>query len=89
MTPTETVSRLRRLANDWRKEEKQLCEQFGNEVIPHSMRARRIKDTKALEAAVGMVERMRDVEAALREIMWSNDSKWQADRARSVLEKSK
>ena len=87
MTPTETVSRLRRLANDWRKEEKQLCEQFGGEVIPHSMRARRIKDTKALEAAVGMVERMRDVEAALREIMWSNDSKWQADRARSVLEK--
>ena len=86
MTPTETVSRLRRLANDWRKEEKQLCEQFGNEVIPHSMRARRIKDTKALEAAVGMVERMRDVEVALREIMLSNDSKWQADRARSVLE---
>ena len=89
MTPTEIVSRLRRLANDWRKEEKKLCEQFGNEIIPHSMRARRIKDTEALEAAVGMVERMRDVEVALREIEWSNDSKWQADRARSVLEKSK
>ena len=62
MTPTEIVSRLRRLANDWRKEEKQLCEQFGDDIIPHSMRARRLKDTKALEAAVDMVERMRDVE---------------------------
>ena len=58
MTPIETVSRLRRLANDWRKEEKQLCEQFGNEIIPRSMRARRIKDAQALEAAVEMIERI-------------------------------
>jgi hypothetical protein len=36
-----------------------------------------------------MIERMRDVEVALHEIVWSNDSKWQSDRARSVLEKSK
>ena len=57
MTPTETVSRLRRLADDWRKEEKQLCEQLGSEIIPHSMRARRIKDTKAIDAAVEMIER--------------------------------
>ena len=89
MTPTETVSRLRRLADDWHKEEKQLCDQFGNEIIPRSMRARRIKDTEAIDAAIDMIERMRDVEVALREIEWSNDSKWQADRARSVLEKSK
>lgn len=34
-------------------------------------------------------ERMRNVEVALREIEWSNDSKWQADRAHSALEKSK
>ena len=58
MTPTETVSRLRRLADDWHKEEKQLCDQFGNEIIPRSMRARRIKDTKAIDAAVEMIERM-------------------------------
>ena len=58
MTPTETVSRLRRLADDWRKEEKQLCEQLGNEIIPRSMRARRIKDTKAIDVAVEMIERM-------------------------------
>ena len=56
MTPTEIVPRLRRLANDWRKEEKKLCEQFGNEIIPHSMRARRIKDTEVLEAAIEMLK---------------------------------
>ena len=80
MTPTETVSRLRRLANDWRKEEKHLCEQFGNEIIPHSMRARRIKDTKALEAAVDMIERTQELETAMREFTWSEPQ---------VLEKSK
>ena len=58
MSPAETTARLRRLADDWRKEERQLCEQFGNEIIPHSMRARRIKDTKAIDAAVDMIERM-------------------------------
>ena len=51
MTPTETVSRLRRLADDWRKEEKQLCEHFGNDIVPQSMRARMIKDTQAINAA--------------------------------------
>ena len=56
MTPTETVSRLRRLADDWRKEEKQLCDQFGNEIIPRSMRAQKIKDTKALDAAIEMID---------------------------------
>ena len=58
MTPTETVSRLRRLADDWRKEEKRLCEQFGNEIVPQSMRARMIRDTQAIDAAVEMIERM-------------------------------
>ena len=58
MSPAETTARLRRLADDWRKEEKQLCDQFGNEILPHSMRARRIKDTKAIDAAVEIIERM-------------------------------
>ena len=58
MSQAETVSRLRRLADDWRKEEKQLCEQFGSEIIPRSMRARRIKDTKAIDSAIEMIERM-------------------------------
>ena len=58
MTPAETTSRLRRLAGDWRKEEKQLCEQLGSEIVPHSMRARKIKDTKAIGTAVEMIERM-------------------------------
>ena len=72
MTPTEIVSRLRRLANDWRKEEKQLCEQFGGEIIPRSMRARRIKDAQALEAAIEMIERMGKMEAALQIAMRQN-----------------
>ena len=63
MTPTETVSRLRRLADDWHKEEKQLCDQFGNEIIPRSMRARRIKDTKAIDAAIEMIERLEAAES--------------------------
>ena len=89
MTPTETVSRLRRLADDWRKEEKQLCEHFGNDIVPQSMRARMIKDTQAINAAVEMIERMKVYKTALREIARSNDTNWQADRARAALEESK
>ena len=63
MSQAEIVSRLRRLADDWRKEEKQLCDQFGNEIIPRSMRARRIKDTKAIDAAIEMIERLEAAES--------------------------
>ena len=76
MTPTETAAILRQF-NEWRR---------GDEDIPQPD-PREIGE--AIDAAVEMIERMRDVEVALREIVWSNDSKWQADRARSVLEKSK
>jgi len=67
MSQAETVSRLRRLADDWRKEERQLCEQLGNEIIPRSMRARRIKDTRAIDSAIEMIERMENMKAALRQ----------------------
>ena len=76
MTPTETAVILRQF-NEWRR---------GDEDIPQ-FDPREIGE--AIESAVEMIERMRNVEVALHEIMWSNDSKWQADRARSVLEKSK
>ena len=94
MTPTETVSRLRRLANDWRKEEKQLCDQFGDEIVPRSMRARRIKDTKAIDAAVEMIERMGKMEAALQIAMRQNshDMLMTGDELRqceAAMEKSK
>jgi hypothetical protein len=72
MNPTETVSRLRRLVNDWRKEEKQLCELFMDEIIPHSLRARRIKDAQAIDAAIEMIERMGKMEAALQIAMRQN-----------------
>ena len=76
MTPTEAATILRQF-NEWRR---------GDEDIPQ-FDPREIGE--AIDAAIEMIERMRDVEVALREIVWSNDSKWQADRARSVLEKSK
>jgi len=58
MTPAKVIVRLRRLAEDWRREERRLCEQFGDAVAPQSMRARQIKDTQAINAAVEMIERM-------------------------------
>ena len=95
MSPAETTARLRRLADDWRKEERQLCEQFGNEIIPHSMRARRIKDTKALDASVEMIERSIKLEQALKAMTKGYKSipyaQWPAEMhlANEVLENSK
>ena len=77
MTPAETTTILRQF-NAWRRDFDDKVEQPDTREI-----------SEAIDAAVEMIERMRDVEVALREIVWSNDSKWQADRARSVLEKSK
>ena len=77
MTTTETAAILRQY-NQWRR---------GNlEGLPQPD-PREIGE--AIDAAVEMIERMREIEVALREIAWSNDSAWQADRARSVLEESK
>ena len=105
MTPKETVSRLRRLADDWRKEEKQFCEQFGSEIIPRSLRARRTKDTKAIDAAVEMIERHERIEKALTELVADLEARARWDReavqgvvacgatvyrnAKAALEKSK
>ena len=77
MTPTETTTFLRHY-NAWRR---------GNLEDQPMPDPREIG--LAIDAAIEMIERMRNVEVALREIEWSNDSKWQADRARSALEKSK
>ena len=66
MTPAKVIARLRRLAKDWRREEAQLCEQFGDMVVPQSMRARQIKDTQAIDAAVEMIDRGAQETAALR-----------------------
>ena len=95
MTPTKPISRLRRLADDWRKEEKRLCEQFGSEIVPHSMRARRIKDTKAIDAAVEMIERSIKLEQALKALTKVYKSvpyaQWPTEMhfANEVLENSK
>ena len=77
MTPTETAAILRRY-NLWRR---------GNlEGMPQPD-PREIGE--AIDAAIEMIERMKVYETALREIEWSNDTDWQADRARAALEKSK
>jgi len=80
MTPTEVAATLRQF-NEWRRGDYEPSEQPA----PPDP----IEIGEAIDAAIEMIERMRDVEVALREIAWSNDSKWQADRARSVLEESK
>lgn len=77
MTPAEVAATLRQV-NGWRRDFEDKFEQPDSREV-----------SEAIDAAIEMIERMRDVEVALREIVWSNDSKWQADRARSVLEESK
>ena len=77
MTPSEVTTILRQF-NEWRRDDDYILPQPAPREVG-----------KAIDTAIEMIERMRDVEVALREIVWSNDSKWQADRARSVLEKSK
>ena len=65
MTPAKVIARLRRLAEDWRREEARLCEQFGDVIAPQSMRARQIKDTQAIDAAIEMIERLEEAEASV------------------------
>lgn len=75
MSPTETAATLRQLL-DWRR---------GVDVGPPKPG----EVFEAIDAAVEMIERTQELEIALREFAWSNDSESQADRARSVMEKSK
>ena len=94
MTPAEVIARLRRLAEDWRREEAQLCEQFGDVIATQSMRARQIKDTQAIDAAIEMIERMGKMEAALQIAMRQNshDMLMTGDELRqceAAMEKSK
>ena len=77
MTPAEVAATLRQF-NGWRRDFEDKFEQPDPWEI-----------SEAIDAAVEMIDRMGRIEIALREIAWSNDSAWQADRARSVLEESK
>ena len=76
MTTAEVAAKLRAF-NEWRR---------GDEEIPQPD-PREIGE--AIDAAIEMIERMKAYETALRDIEWSNDTEWQADRARAALEKSK
>jgi hypothetical protein len=75
MTPTETAATLRQLT-DWRK---------GVDVDPPKPG----EVFEAIDAAIEMIERAQELEIALREFAWSEDSESRADCARSVLEESK
>ena len=61
MTPTETTTILRQF-NEWRRGDDDIPQLDGHKV------------GEAIDAAVEMIERMRDVEDALQEFTWSNDS---------------
>ena len=77
MTPTEVAAKLRQF-NGWRRDFDDKFEQPDPREIG-----------EAIGAAIEMIERMKVYETALREIAWSNDTNWQADRARAALEESK
>ena len=74
MTPTETAAKLRHF-NAWRRDFDDKFEQPDSHEV-----------SEAIDAAIEMIERMKVYETALREIAWSNDTNWQADRARAALE---
>ena len=75
MTPTEVAAKLRQF-NIWRR---------GGDIEQPDPR----EFGEAIDAAIEMIDLMKAYETALREIAWSNDTNWQADRARGALEESK
>ena len=80
MTPNETTAILRKFARACRA----YAHLWGTSLpgVPTEVGA-------AVESAIAMIERTQELETALREFAWSEDSESQADRARPVLEKSK
>ena len=77
MTPAEVAATLRQF-NGWRRDFEDKVEQPDSREI-----------SEAIDAAIEMIERMKVYETALLEIAWSNDTNWQADRARAALEELK
>ena len=80
MTPNETIAILRKFARACRTDEYLWDTSLPG--VPTEVGA-------AVESAIEMLERTQELETALREFAWSNDSESPADRARSVMEKSK
>ena len=74
MTPAKTADILRQLT-EWRR---------GADIDPPDPR----EIGEAIDAAIEMIGRTHELEIALREFVWNNDSESQADCTRSVLEKS-
>ena len=77
MTPNETIAILRKFACACRTDE---CI-WGTSLpgVPTEVGA-------AVESAIEMLERTQELETALREFAWSNNSESPADCTRSVLE---
>ena len=74
MTPTEVAATLRQF-NGWRRDFEDKFEQPDPREIG-----------EAIDTAIEMVERTQELETALREFTWSDDSESPADCTRSVLE---
>lgn len=76
MSPTQVAAKLQHF-NEWRR----------GELDDLSMPDPR-EIGEAIDAAIEMIGRTHELEIALREFVWNNDSESQADCTRSVLEKS-
>ena len=50
------IKRLRRLLDDWKHEDQELCEKAGDVIVPRSMRARKIKDAESLAAMLDLLD---------------------------------
>jgi len=95
MTPTETATILRQF-NEWRLCNDEDLTQLDPKQITAAIGAA-IEMIERAESDLATAEqdsrqkqaRIERLEKALGEIAWSNDSKWQSDRANAALEESK
>lgn len=95
MTHTETITILRQF-NEWRLCNDEDLTQLDPKQITKAIDAA-IEIIERAESDLATAEqdsrqkqaRIERLETALGEIAWSNDSKWQCDRAKAALEESK
>ena len=80
MTPNETIAILRKFARACRTDEYLWDTSLPG--VPTEVGA-------AVESAITVIERTQELETALREFAWSNNSESPADCTRSVLEESR
>ena len=80
MTPAETAAILRKFAQ---------CLRADKYLWGASLPGVSAEVGAAVESAIALIDRTQEIEIAMRDFTWSNDSESQADCARAALEKSK